>query len=121
MTRQFFRDVLEKLLGHSVVLAQRIDEAIALAQEARLDIIFLDRNLPDGTALEFCQTLAQLPGPQVPKWLVTGEKPLEWNAALWAQFDVRGYLVKPFRIEAISRILEEHLKPSPTSKPSQSA
>jgi len=92
---------IRKLLGavlrkrkHSVREASRVREALDLARAARFDLILLDQRLPDGSALDFCQALPA-EARQTPKLLITGEKPLDWNADFWASFGVKGYLVKP--------------------------
>jgi CheY-like chemotaxis protein len=114
VTRVFLGDVLGKLFNHTVHAAASVEEALDAAVRAPMDLMFLDQNLPDGTAVEFCETLAQAPGRRtVPKWLVTGEKPLRWDAAFWRGFDVRGCLIKPFRIDQIERILQECLPSNP--------
>jgi len=109
--RQFLRDVLEKLLGHTVTEASSLQKVLQLGSPPPVDFIFLDQTLPDGTALDVCQALSQLSGwGEVPKWLITGEKPLEWDPELWSRFKVRGYTVKPIRIDQIEKILNKELR-----------
>jgi len=114
-TRTFLREVLERLLKHSVEDAGSIEAALDLTHRTRFDLIFLDRNLPDGTALEFCQTFAQVEGGAViPKWLVSGEKPLDWDPEMWGHYGVKGFIVKPFQIDSITQIIDQCLnQPNP--------
>lgn len=113
LTRRFLRDVLEKLLRHTVEEASSVAAALERAGTTQFDLVFLDQNLPDGTALDLCQALSQLqPHLLTPKWLITGEKPLVWDTKVWTHFGVQGYLVKPFRIHAITDVLNRCLAPS---------
>jgi len=114
-TRQFLRDILEKLLKHTVSEAGRVSAAVELAKGGTFDLMLLDLRLPDGTALDLCKALDGLKiAGDVPKWVVTGEKPLDWDAALWAGFGVRGCLVKPFPIDTLVSIVNECLGKSKT-------
>lgn len=110
VTRQFLRDVLEKLLKHSVEDASRVESAVEIARGRPFDFMFLDMNLPDGTALDFCRALSRLDiGVGTPKCLITGNKPLEWDSGPWSGFGVKGCLVKPFKIDSLVDILNECL------------
>lgn len=110
-TRKLLRDVFERLLKHGVKEAVNVSEAVQLARTESFDLMFLDQNLPDGTVLDFCQMLAQLGiSKKIPKWVVTGEKPLEWNSQIWYRYGVLGYMVKPFQIETLIDIADRCLK-----------
>ena len=57
------RNLIAKALeeaGHRVTGASTVAEALALLQEIRFDIAFLDLLLPDGTGLDVVATAAQL-------------------------------------------------------------
>jgi DNA-binding response OmpR family regulator len=47
-------------LGHVVVTAGTIAEALQLAQEMRFDLFILDVRLPDGSGVELCQQLRKM-------------------------------------------------------------
>lgn len=103
VSRQFMKDVLSTALGLTVLEARNVGEGIALAQEAVPDLILLDQHMPDGTAADFCEGLLgkspALAG--VPKWIVTGERPLEWNEDVWRKRGVVGYMMKPCPIDRL--------------------
>ena len=112
-TRSFLRDVLVKLFGHRVTVASSIEQGLEHVRGSCPDLILLDRHLPDGTALEFCRRLSEFQAAsEVPKWLITGEKPLSWDAGFWRRFNVQGVLVKPFRIDLIDHIVHQCLQES---------
>lgn len=107
-TRQFLRDILEKILKHQVSEAGSVGKALELAGGQAFDLMLLDLRLPDGTAMDVCKGLKERgTGADVPKWVITGEKPLDWDEALWASFGVRGCLVKPFPIEKLVGLIEQ--------------
>jgi CheY-like chemotaxis protein len=47
-------------LGHVVVTAGTVAEALQLAKEVRFDLFILDMRLPDGSGIELCQQLRKL-------------------------------------------------------------
>jgi CheY-like chemotaxis protein len=105
VSRRFLRDVLEKVLKHTVAEASSVKEALFAAREARFDLMFLDQHLPDGTAVDFCHTLSQLQShTETPKWIVTGEKPVGEALQVWERLRIGGCLVKPFRIDDILEV-----------------
>ena len=109
-TRRFLRDVLEKLFQHRVTEAANVKQGLSQVRVSCPDMILLDQHLPDGTAVDFCQLLSQMQAPKdVPKWLITGEKPLAWDSGFWERFNVRGFMVKPFPIELIDDVIHRCL------------
>ena len=52
-------------LGHIVITAGSVTEALKLAQSFRFNLCILDVRLPDGTGVELCQQLRTLQ-PNVP-------------------------------------------------------
>ena len=111
IVRQFLRDVLEKLLRHTVTEASSLQKVLQMGSQPPVDFIFLDQTLPDGMALDVCQALSQLDGwGDVPKWIIAGEKPLEWDPDFWSRFKVKGCLVKPIRIDQIEEILNREMR-----------
>ena len=113
LTRQFVHDVVEKLYHHHAVEASNLKEGLQCVHAQPPDLIFLDQHLPDGTATEFCQLLAQVRStPEIPIWLITGEKPLSWDPESWRKLGVRGFLVKPFHIEYLHEVIEQCLQKS---------
>ena len=108
IVRQFLRDVLEKLFHHTVLEASSLENVIEITNQPVVDFILLDQTLPDGTALDVCQSLRQISGwENVPKWIITGERPLKWDQKFWSLLSVKGYLVKPLHIDQIENLLKE--------------
>lgn len=103
VSRQFMKDVLSTALGLTVLEARNVGEGIALAEESVPDLILLDQHMPDGTAADFCDGLiGKAPAlSAVPKWVVTGERPLEWNEDVWHKRGVVGYMMKPCPIDQL--------------------
>ena len=99
-TRQFLRDAIGGFLKHDVRAASGLQEALALARSVPFDLMLLDQRLRDGTALDFCRALPTSCLP-VPKWILTGEKPLSWDSRLWDLLGVRGYLLKPVSLDLL--------------------
>jgi DNA-binding response OmpR family regulator len=110
-TRRFLRDILEKYLKHTVSEASTVENALEQTRLNRFDLMLLDQHLPDGNAVDFCHTLARDRSQQdIPKWIITGEKPLEEDSLMWQQLRVAGHLVKPFHIEHVLRVVEQCLR-----------
>ena len=99
--RQFLRDAIGGFLKHEVRAASGLQEALSLARSIPFDLMLLDQRLRDGTALDFCRALPKS-CLSVPKWILTGEKPLAWDSRLWDSLGVRGYLLKPVSLELLT-------------------
>ncbi len=113
LTRRLLKDVLEKLLKHVVHEAADLRGALSRLKDGTFDLMFLDQHLPDGTVLDFCHTLDQMDSHRkTPKWIITGQKPLENDSVLLGRLGVAGYLVKPIEIDHIIRITDQCLKKS---------
>ena len=101
-TRTFLRHILERLMRHEVAEASTVQEALEKVRDSRFDLMFLDQNLPDGTAVDFCEGLAGIGSHrQTPKWVVTGEKPLKETSDRWSRLKIDGYLIKPVSVDHI--------------------
>jgi CheY-like chemotaxis protein len=114
-TRFMLRTVLERR-GLSVVEAGDGEEAVSLAERETPDLILMDRSLPrlDGiSAMRRMRASASLSG--VPIVFVSGHAgPREQVAAREAGCD--DYLVKPFDLGRLYRILER-LLPDASASP----
>jgi len=111
VTRGFLRDVCAQYLGHKVSEAASVKEALALTRAAAPDAVLIDRRLGDGSAEDYFQALAKTAPSAlgIPKLIITGERPLDWDADAMAAFGVAGYLVKPCRLDEIKAALDSAL------------
>ncbi len=109
VSRQFMKDVLSAGMGLAVLEARNVGEGIALAQDSAPDLILLDQHMPDGTAADFCDGLiGKAPAlASVPKWVVTGERPLDWDEDLWHKRGVVGYMMKPCQIDQLENAVRK--------------
>jgi CheY-like chemotaxis protein len=107
--RQVLRRVLEDL-GHQVHEAEDAVQALEVMKGVRVDLALCDVLMPghDGVWLTD-QILARYP--QTPVALVTGL--LEMDPAVTLRAGVVGYIVKPFRREAIVDVLKAAFEPRP--------
>jgi CheY-like chemotaxis protein len=111
LSRRFLKDVLQKALRHTVVECSTLREALSLLRANRFDALFLDQTLPDGNVTDLCQTLEQIGCHRdVPKWIVTGERPLPGDEEIWRRLGIEGHLVKPVGMDQIAEALDQCLK-----------
>lgn len=105
----FLLNYLLELRGCRVVEAQNGEDAVRLAMETRPDLILMDISLPRLDGLTATWRLRQTPGlREVPIVLLSGHAEASFRAKALA----RGgddYLVKPFALDEIERIIEKHL------------
>lgn len=90
-------------------------EAMQVLQEKRIDLMFLDIQMPELTGVEFLRTLSQKP-------LVIFTTAYKEYALEGYELDVVDYLVKPFRFERFLQAVNKVgklLKPNPTEVTSQ--
>jgi len=107
VVRLFLFEVLGKVLGFEVEEATTVSEAARKTVSGKYDLVLVDRHLADGTLEDYCAALTKDGGGlDVPKWVVTGEKPLEWDDSRMQACGIRGYLVKPCRIDELKAALE---------------
>lgn len=104
--------------GHQVHLAHGAEEGVALALQARPDLVVLDVDLPDGDGLDVCQRLRQKT--YVPIMICTGAATDEQDKVLGLRFGADDYLVKPFglaefcaRVDALIRRSQVYTAESP--------
>jgi CheY-like chemotaxis protein len=111
--RALLRRVLESL-GHQVQEAASAVDALETLKIRRVNVALCDVMMPghDGIWLAD-QILARHPG--VPVVLATGL--IEMDPTVTLRPGVVGYLVKPFRREAIARVLESAFDAPPPAPP----
>ncbi|HEY9283172.1 MAG TPA: response regulator [Pyrinomonadaceae bacterium] len=110
-TRLLLRTILEMRGGVSVVEAENGAAAIAMAERLRPDLILMDGTLPllDGfAATRHIRALASASG--VPIVFLSGHAQPASEAMAFAA-GCTDYLVKPFALGELERVLGRHLPP----------
>lgn len=108
-TRFMLRTMLEIRGGISVVEAEDGEMAITLAERMRPDLILIDANLPllDGlTATRRIRAL--VPVRDVPIVFISGHALPDFESKAFAA-GCTDYLVKPFTLSDLNRLVERHL------------
>ncbi|NQT40061.1 MAG: response regulator [Planctomycetes bacterium] len=82
------------------------DEALALSQQNKFDLILLDWDMPGKTGLEVLQAI-RAEDPQIPVVMVTGEKKRE-RVLEAANAGATDYVIKPFDLEMLKKKLAAH-------------
>lgn len=108
-TRFMLRLMLEKRGGVSVVEAENGEMAIALAENVRLDLILMECCLPLLDGFEATRRIREgVSARDVPIVFMSGHaQPAAKTKAFAAGCD--DYLVKPFALDELERVLERHL------------
>jgi len=104
--RRIVRTTLERSdLGLTVITAQDADEALALAQLERPDVVILDLSMPGIDGFEMCRRLRKDPQTNaVPILILTGTGTAE-SAKRGREAGADDYVVKPFqRADFVGRI-----------------
>jgi CheY-like chemotaxis protein len=108
-TRFMHRYVLESL-GYSVLEAGDGEEAVAVAERERPDLILMDAVLPRLDGLSATRRIRENPSlPRVPVLFLSGRAEPSFRAsALEAGCD--DYLVKPVTLKALGQAIEKYLR-----------
>jgi DNA-binding response OmpR family regulator len=85
-----------KTLNYSVDHATTLKQAMHIIEYKKLDLILMDRMLPDGDGIMLCEQLRQA-GKEVPLMLLTA-KDSEADVVLGLEAGADDYLVKPFSV-----------------------
>ncbi|WP_392341461.1 response regulator transcription factor [uncultured Shewanella sp.] len=85
-----------KALNYSVDHATTLKQAMHIIEHKKLDLILMDRMLPDGDGIMLCEQLRQ-DGKEVPLMLLTA-KDSEADVVLGLEAGADDYLVKPFSV-----------------------
>jgi CheY-like chemotaxis protein len=105
------RDMMEMVLdseGYEVVTATNGHAALAVLDAEPPDLILLDMRMPEMDGWEFARRYAQLPGPKPPIIVVTAAQDASRRAA---EIAAHGYLAKPFGIDDLLQVIDQHLPP----------
>jgi DNA-binding response OmpR family regulator len=94
-------------LSYAVHVARTASDAVIKTKIERLDVILLDINLPDSSGTSTLARLRQA-RPDVPIIMVTGnaDEELARDALQGGAFD---YVMKPFHIDHLTRVVEAAL------------
>jgi CheY-like chemotaxis protein len=98
-------------LGCKVIVAENGMQALALAAENHLDLVFMDIGLPDKSGFEVTKDIRQLPAPYgaVPIIALTAHDDKEL-IQLAQEVGMQGFYTKPLTKELIHTILEKFCK-----------
>lgn len=105
VVRLFLSDVLTKVFGFEAEEAATVAKAAEKTASGAFDLVLIDRNLADGTLEDYCRKAARGGFRDVPKLVISGEKPLNWDEASMAGCGVFGYLLKPCRIDELKDMI----------------
>jgi CheY-like chemotaxis protein len=108
-TRFMLRTILEMRGGVSVVEAENGEEATALAESQRPDLILMDGTLPLVDGFAATRRIRELTSVRdVPIIFLSGHAQPAHEAKAFAA-GCTDYLVKPFALGELERVLERHL------------
>ncbi|MCA9215458.1 MAG: PAS domain S-box protein [Planctomycetales bacterium] len=102
-SRESLKDILE-LVGHRVTLAPSGTAAFELAVLPLVDVVIMDRQLPDGVAEELVPDLVDR-APQADVVIVTGYADLDSTIAAF-RVGVSDYIIKPINPDSLLSRLE---------------
>jgi DNA-binding response OmpR family regulator len=111
LTRNFLTDACEQFMGHETAQARNLEEALELTASFSPDAILLDQRLGEHNAGDYLKAVAEtIPyAVKTPKWIVSGERPLDWDEELMKSNGVAGYFVKPCRMDELKAALDAAL------------
>ncbi len=108
-TRSMLRTILEMRGGVSVIEAENGEEATALAESLRPDLILMDGTLPLVDGFAATRRIRELTsGRDVPIIFLSGHAQPASEAKAFAA-GCTDYLVKPFALGELERVLVRHL------------
>ena len=107
MVRDLLRRVLERD-GHTVLAAASKSEAFELFTSQEVDLLLVDKNLPDGSGLEFIEAARNLEfdGESI---VITGYSDTE-SAIKSVELNVFRYIKKPFDLDALRNDINRALE-----------
>lgn len=97
--------------GYKVLIASNGEEALAVLDQQRPDLILLDVEMPKMNGYTFVGELAKKNlSPKIPVVVLTAHEEL---GPIFKRHGVRGYLIKPLNIDLVIAKIQELLGPNP--------
>ncbi len=108
VNRQVAGGLLERY-GQRVTAVEDGPAAIGAMRRDTFDLVLLDMHMPGLDGLETARRIRALGGAAAttPLWLLTAN-PSERDGRLWRDAGLNGCLAKPFRVEEVLRLLDDH-------------
>jgi CheY-like chemotaxis protein len=97
-----------EVFGHQAVWAKSGAEAVAVAGEGALDLVFVDMSLPDIDGLDLINRLRALPALDGTPLLVLSASPELDAAELARQAGAQAYLNKPVRLQTLLDTIQNY-------------
>lgn len=107
--REFVRTVLAEE-GYDVAEATDGQQALERCESVRPDVILLDMRMPVMDGWEFARAYRQRPGPHAPIVVITAALDVAKDAK---EVGANGFLGKPFQLDDLLRLVEQHAGPPP--------
>ena len=105
-----FLDFFLTSSGYQILSAPSGAEGLASANTESIDLILLDRRLPDMDGVDICRQLRQRLDGSVPIIMMTADRGLGLEAMARAA-GANDFLRKPFQPELLLKCLAAHLQP----------
>ncbi len=97
--------------GYHVLTAANGEEALTALGQARPDLILLDVEMPKMNGYTFIAELAKKNlDPKIPVVVLTAHEEL---GPIFKRHGVRGYLIKPLKVEVLLAKIQEVIGPNP--------
>jgi len=109
-------DLIREMLlsmGHQVELSQTVEEAMAMFEPGRFDLVITDYTMPRMNGMEFAHVLRQR-APEQLILLITGST-FSLQQSMSPQMPINGVLQKPFSVDEFQRAVMEMLSASQSS------
>ena len=107
------RSIIKKTLnelGFSCQEASDGEQAMATILQTSLDLIIADTNMPNKNGFELLEEIRENENIRDIPVILTMIEPLEDLIELGKNFGMNGYLIKPFDVFTISKILDKVIK-----------
>ncbi len=114
------REMLDMVLaseGFEVIAAAHGAAALRLLDQVKPHVILLDMKMPVMDGWEFLRRYRDLPGEKVPVVVLTAAQDDKRRAA---DVGADAYIAKPFAIDDLIRVLDQHTEPDVCMRPGRS-
>lgn len=106
------RMLIQRILmveGYQLLFAENADQALATAQEADIDLILMDINLPDVDGYTLTSRLRQLPKLAAVPILALTANVMRGDRERSLEAGCDGYIQKPIDVDALPHQIESYL------------